>query len=66
MYAQYKNNSNDIAIGNGKMTALMDSFSYYLEPVCCSMSSSNSCFLTCGGGGGRQLGGIGRFIGDVG
>ena len=19
----------------------------YLEPVCCSMSSSNSCFLTC-------------------
>ena len=24
----------------------MDSFSY-LEPVCCSMSSSNCCFLTC-------------------
>ena len=24
----------------------MYSFSY-LEPVCCSMSSSNSCFLTC-------------------
>ena len=24
----------------------MDSFPY-LEPVCCSMSSSNSCFLTC-------------------
>ena len=24
----------------------MDSFSY-LEPVCCSMSSSNSCFLIC-------------------
>ena len=24
----------------------MDSFSY-LEPVCCSMSSSNYCFLTC-------------------
>ena len=20
---------------------------YYLEPVCCSMSSSNCCFLTC-------------------
>ena len=29
-----------------KYTALMDSFSY-LEPVCCSMSSSNCCFLTC-------------------
>ena len=27
-------------------TALMYSFSY-LEPVCCSMSSSNCCFLTC-------------------
>ena len=27
-------------------TALMYSFSY-LEPVCCSMSSSNYCFLTC-------------------
>ena len=26
--------------------ALMYSFSY-LEPVCCSMSSSNCCFLTC-------------------
>ena len=25
---------------------LMHSFSY-LEPVCCSMSSSNCCFLTC-------------------
>ena len=24
----------------------MNSFSY-LEPVCCSMSSSNCCFLTC-------------------
>ena len=24
----------------------MDSFSY-LEPACCSMSSSNCCFLTC-------------------
>ena len=30
----------------GQYTALMYSFSY-LEPVCCSMSSSNSCFLTC-------------------
>ena len=27
-------------------TALAYSFSY-LEPVCCSMSSSNCCFLTC-------------------
>ena len=27
-------------------TALTYSFSY-LEPVCCSMSSSNYCFLTC-------------------
>ena len=26
--------------------ALMYAFSY-LEPVCCSMSSSNCCFLTC-------------------
>ena len=26
--------------------ALMYSFSY-LEPVCCSMSSSNCCFVTC-------------------
>jgi len=25
---------------------LKDSFSY-LEPVCCSMSNSNCCFLTC-------------------
>ena len=30
----------------GKTTALTYSFSY-LEPVCCSMSSSNCCFLTC-------------------
>ena len=29
----------------GKTTALTDSFSY-LESVCCSMSSSNCCFLT--------------------
>ena len=28
------------------MTASTYSFSY-LEPVCCSMSSSNCCFLTC-------------------
>ena len=27
-------------------TALTYSF-FYLEPVCCSMSSSNCCFLTC-------------------
>ena len=27
-------------------TALTYSFSY-LEPVCCSMSSSNCCFMTC-------------------
>ena len=27
-------------------TALTYSFSYF-EPVCCSMSSSNGCFLTC-------------------
>ena len=27
-------------------TSLTSSFSY-LEPVCCSMSSSNCCFLTC-------------------
>ena len=26
--------------------ALMYSF-FYLEPICCSMSSSNCCFLTC-------------------
>ena len=30
----------------GDNIALMYSFSY-LEPVCCSMSSSNCCFLTC-------------------
>ena len=29
-----------------KYTALMYSFPH-LEPVCCSMSSSNCCFLTC-------------------
>ena len=32
--------------GAGPRQALMYSFSY-LEPVCCSMSSSNCCFLTC-------------------
>ena len=25
----------------------LDVFLFYLEPVCCSMSSSNCCFLTC-------------------
>ena len=30
----------------GKTTALTYPFSY-LEPVCCSMSSSDCCFLTC-------------------
>ena len=29
-----------------KIIALTYSFSY-LEPVCCSMSASNCCFLTC-------------------
>ena len=29
-----------------RATALTHSFSY-LKPVCCSMSSSNCCFLTC-------------------
>ena len=32
--------------GDNIHTALMYSFSY-LEPVCCSMSSSKCCFLTC-------------------
>ena len=32
-------------LNNPAYTALMYSFSY-LEPVCCSMSSSNCCFLT--------------------
>src|SRR5574337_400669 len=41
MYSAYKlNKQGDV------YTALMYSFSY-LEPVCCSMSSSNYCFLTC-------------------
>ena len=37
MYSAYK---------LSKQPALMYSFSY-LEPVCCSMSNSNCCFLTC-------------------
>ena len=40
MYSAYKLNN------QGKYTALMYAFSY-LEPVCCSMSSSNCFFLTC-------------------
>ena len=40
MYSEYK-------FKKGlQYTALMYSFSY-LEPVCCFMSSSNCCFLTC-------------------
>ena len=41
MYSAYKLNKQGDYI-----TALSYSFSY-LEPVCCSMSSSNYCFLTC-------------------
>src|SRR5574341_1168907 len=40
MYSAYKLNK------QGDNTALTYSFSY-LEPVCCSMSSSNCCFLIC-------------------
>ena len=40
MYSAYKLNK------QGDNIVLMCSFSY-LEPVCCSMSSSNCCFLTC-------------------
>ena len=40
MYSAYKLNK------QGDNTALTYSFSY-LEPVCCSMSSSNCCFLNC-------------------
>src|SRR5574338_105593 len=40
MYSAYKLNK------QGDNIALMYSSSY-LEPVCCSMSSSNCCFLTC-------------------
>ena len=42
MYSAYKLNKQ----GDNQYTALRYSFSY-LEPVCCSMSSSNCCFLTC-------------------
>ena len=41
MYPAYKLNKQ-----GDNYTALTYSFSY-LEPVCCSMSSSNCCFLTC-------------------
>ena len=41
MYSAYKLNKQP-----WQYTALTYSFSY-LEPVCCSMSSSNCCFLTC-------------------
>ena len=40
MYSAYNLNK------QGDYTALTYSFSYF-EPVCCSMSSSNCCFLTC-------------------
>ena len=40
MYSAYKLKA------GWQYTALMYSFSY-LKPVCCSMSSSNCCFLTC-------------------
>ena len=40
MYSAYKLNK------QGDNIVLTYSFSY-LEPVCCSMSSSNCCFLTC-------------------
>src|SRR5574338_93872 len=40
MYSAYNLNK------QGDYTALTYSFSY-LEPVCCSMCSSNCCFLTC-------------------
>src|SRR5574342_367843 len=42
MYSAWKLNKQ----GDNIYTALTNSFSY-LEPVCCSMSSSNCCFLTC-------------------
>ena len=41
MYSAYKLNKQ-----GDKYTALTYSFPY-VEPVCCSMSSSNCCFLTC-------------------
>ena len=43
MYSAYKLNKQGDSICQGALTY---SFSY-LEPVCCSMSSSNCCFLTC-------------------
>ena len=42
VYSAYKLNTQ----GDRQYTALTYSFSY-LESVCCSMSSSNCCFLTC-------------------
>ena len=39
-------NINNLRYAGWQYTALMYSFSY-LEPVCCSMSSSKCCFLTC-------------------
>ena len=42
MYSAYKLNKQ----GDNIYTSLMYSFSY-LESVCCSMFSSNCCFLTC-------------------
>ena len=36
----------DLLAVQGTLKSLLHSFSY-LEPVCCSMSSSNCCFLTC-------------------
>ena len=41
IYSTYKLNK-----PGENIQSLMDSFSYF-EPVCCSMSSSNCCFLTC-------------------
>src|SRR5574342_721007 len=42
MYSAWKLNKQ----GDNIHTSLTNSFSY-LEPVCCSTSSSNCCFLTC-------------------
>ena len=46
MYSHHVHFSWCILSTGGQYTALIYSFSY-LEPVCCSMSSSNWCFLTC-------------------
>ena len=43
MYSAFKLNKQGDNIKQGDN---VNSFSY-LEPVCCSMSSSNCCFLTC-------------------